>query len=416
MGRDVPAEGIVDRARLRQVLLNLAGNGVKFTEAGGVTVSLERGYSSDPDVERVVFSVMDSGPGIPPGKRSAFSASSSGSISALTRRHGGAGLGLAISRRIVRGMGSDIVLDQVPGRGAIFRFALDLKPTNDQSAAVPTELYGRRVLVVAPDGAEPPILAQNLGDARVSARIVASANEAAALAGAAMAAATPYHAVLVDQRVAPDAGKALERIRRGAGARLPAAVLIEPGKRGEIEALRASGFDAYLVRPVRRFSLFRIVGEIIAGLGGFHTDPSDARPASLDTRQRAQRSLDVLLAEDNEINALLVRAVLEGLGHSVTEVRDGQAAVTAATATDAHFGVVLLDLHMPLLDGLAAARLIRAHESGARWPADKTVIIALTADVLAETRAEAEAAGIDAVLAKPIAPESLRRVLANLAA
>jgi len=222
--------------------------------------------------------------------------------------------------------------------------------------------------------------------------------------------------VLVDQRIPPDAGTALERIRRAAGARLPAAVLIEPGRRGEIEALRGSGFDAYLVRPVRRSSLLRIAGEIIAATGGFHVDPSDERPARPDTRRRAERSLDILLAEDNEINALLVRAVLEGLGHSVTEVRDGLAAVAAATAADAHFAVVLMDLHMPRLDGLAAARLIRAYESRARPHAGRAVIVALTADVLAETRAEASAAGIDAVLAKPIAPDSLRRVLADLAA
>jgi CheY-like chemotaxis protein len=100
----------------------------------------------------------------------------------------------------------------------------------------------------------------------------------------------------------------------------------------------------------------------------------------------------------------------------VTEVRDGRAAVAAATAGDAHFGVVLMDLHMPRLDGLAAARLIRAHEADAPHAAGNAVIIALTADVLAETRAEAASAGIDAVLAKPIAPDSLRRILADLVA
>jgi CheY-like chemotaxis protein len=415
MGREVPAEVVVDAARLRQVLLNLVGNGVKFTDAGGVTLSAERAGGGSPDTARIVFSVADSGPGIPAAEAERIFGEFEQVDSALTRRHGGAGLGLAISRRIVRRMGSDIVLGERTGGGAVFRFTLDLPAPRSEPAdmALPA-LDGRRVLLVAPDGAEPPILAGSLGAAGATARVVASANEAAALAGAASAAAMPYDAVLIDQRILPDAGKALERIRQAAGAPLSAAVLIEPGRRGEIEGLRQSGFDAYLVRPVRRTSLLRIVGEILAATGGFHMDPSDARPARAETRQPAPRSLEVLLAEDNEINALLVRAVLEGLGHSVSEVGDGLAAVSAATAADAHFGLVLMDLHMPRLDGLAAARLIRAHE--AKSATARTVIVALTADVLAETRAEAAAAGIDAILAKPIAPDSLRRVLADLAA
>jgi CheY-like chemotaxis protein len=220
--------------------------------------------------------------------------------------------------------------------------------------------------------------------------------------------------VLIDQRVAPEPGRGLALIREAAGMPLAAAVLIEPARRGAIDRLRADGFDAYLVRPVRRSSLMRIAAEIVAATGGFHIDPSDARPPRAAVHAPARRSLDVLLAEDNEINALLVRAVLEGLGHAVSEVHDGLAAVAAATAAEAHFAVVLMDLHMPRLDGLAAARLIRAHEAKSGKP--RTVIMALTADVLTETRAEAEAAGIDAILAKPIAPDSLRRVLGDLAA
>jgi CheY-like chemotaxis protein len=276
---------------------------------------------------------------------------------------------------------------------------------------VPTAFDGRRILIVAPAGAEPPVLAENLAAGGAGVRIVGGAEEAAALAGAAAAATMPYHAVLVDQRAKPDAGNALRLIREAAGAPLAAAVLIEPSRRGEIDGLRTAGFDAYLVRPVRRSSLTRVIGELVAATGGFHIDPSDAPPPQAEAPPPARRSFHVLLAEDNEINALLVRAVLEGLGHRVSEVHDGLAAVAAATAADARFGVVLMDLHMPRLDGFAAARLIRAHEAISGKA--RTVIMALTADVLAETRAEAEAAGIDGILAKPIAPDSLRRVLAG---
>jgi signal transduction histidine kinase/CheY-like chemotaxis protein len=414
MDDDVPAEVLVDAARLRQVLLNLAGNGVKFTDAGGVTLSAGRLDGAPQGAVRIEFAVADSGPGVPAAAAERIFGEFEQVDSALTRRHGGAGLGLAISRRIVRRMGGDIELRERPGGGAVFRFALDLSlPPSKLTAAPPPDLAGRRILIVAPPGAEPPILAETLAGAGASARVVGSAGEAAALAGAAAAAATPYHAVLIDQRVSPEAGKALALIREAGGAPLSAAVLIEPGGRTEIDDLRANGFDAYLVRPVRRSSLMRIAAEIVAAPGGFHIDPSDARPPRAERPAPAARSLNVLLAEDNEINALLVRAVLEGLGHAVSEVRDGLAAVAAATAADAHFAIVLMDLHMPRLDGLAAARLIRAHE--ARSGKSRMVIVALTADVLAETRAEAEAADIDAILAKPIAPDSLRRVLSDLA-
>jgi CheY-like chemotaxis protein len=140
-------------------------------------------------------------------------------------------------------------------------------------------------------------------------------------------------------------------------------------------------------------------------------DPEDARARAAEPAAPARTSLDVLLAEDNEISALLARAVIEGLGHAVVEVRDGAAAVAEITRRSTPFALILMDLHMPGLGGLAAARAIRDHESetGARPAA----IVALTADVLPETQAEARAAGIDSILAKPVSPESLRRLLAQ---
>jgi signal transduction histidine kinase/DNA-binding response OmpR family regulator len=414
---DLPASVLVDPARLRQVLINLAGNGVKFTETGGVALCARA------VPEGIAFAVADSGPGIPDGDGERLFDEFEQMDTALSRRHGGAGLGLAISRRIVRQMGGDITLTRRDGGGSVFTFTLalpvvDAAPglqalSHSPSQPMTDALAGRSILILAPDGAEPPAIARHLRDAGANARSARTLAEAAGLAGAASAAGETHDALLIDARVAPAPGVVLMRLREAAGRRIPAAVLIAPGGRGAVDELRGAGFDAYLVRPVRRASLLRVAGDLVTGDGGpFRIDPHDAAPQKPPPARRAAASLDVLLAEDNEINALLARAVLEGLGHTVTEVRDGAAAVAAVRARHDGFPAILMDLHMPGLDGLAAARAIREWEAGAGAP--PAAILAITADVLPETRAAAEAAGIDAILAKPMTPDSLRRALAGL--
>jgi PAS domain S-box-containing protein len=414
LGAGVPERVMVDATRLRQILINLVGNGVKFTETGGVTLSAIRTAGAGEGAARIVFAVADSGPGIAASEAERIFGEFEQIDTALTRRHGGTGLGLAISQRIVNRMGGQITLDPRPGGGSVFHFALDLLVLASEPPAAPVDLSGRRLLILAPSGAEAPVLAEALVRSGGAARIVGTTIEGAALVGAAAAAALGYDAVLIHSRVAPDPATALAKIREAAGRAVPAAILIEPGQRSEVEGLRAAGFDAYLVRPVRRSSLLRIVSEILDSVAAFRMDPSDTRPRLPGPARRAATSLEVLLAEDNEINALLARAVLEGLGHSVTEVRDGAAAVAAATEREGRFAAILMDLHMPGLDGIAAARAIRDFER--RTSAPRAAILALTADVLAETRAEAEKAGIDALLEKPVAPDALRRALAEVTA
>jgi PAS domain S-box-containing protein len=407
----VPASVMVDRARLRQVLINLAGNGVKFTDRGGVT--LAAGITAN---GATAFFVSDSGPGIPPGEADRLFDEFEQMDTALSRRHGGAGLGLAISQRIVRRMGGEIRLAPRAGGGSVFSFQLNLPAAGDAAVLPDGSLAGSSFLILAPDGAEPPTLARQLRGAGAVVRVVHTLVEAAGLIGAATAAGEIHDAVLIDARVAPDAATALARVREAAGRAVPGAVLIEPGRRNAIDTFRQAGFDAYLVRPVRRSSLLRIASEIAAASDSaardFRIDPGDARPRQTSTARRASTSLDVLLAEDNEINALLSRAVLEGLGHTVTEVRDGTAAVAAARAKPGGFRAILMDLHMPGMDGLAAVRAIRSFERENGLP--RSAILAVTADVLAETRTAAKDVGIDAVLEKPMTPDALRRALTDM--
>jgi len=409
VGANMARRVMVDAPRLRQVLINLVGNGVKFTDTGAVVVSVRVA-----DDGTTLFEVADSGPGVPPSEVERLFDEFEQMETAPNRRYGGAGLGLAISRRIVRGMGGDIGVTRRSGGGSVFSFALSLPVVEATAPGAPPDLAGVSLLTLSPEEIEAASLSRTLTRHGATPRLVATLVEAAALAGAASAAGETHRAVLIDARIV-DPSAALAQIREAAGSAVPACILIEPAMRPRIEEFRNAGFDAYLVRPVRQGSLVSVVAALAApgGVGRFAVDPGDVRPRPQSTLRRAPASMEVLLAEDNEINALLARAVLEGLGHTVTEVHDGVAAVATAAIKPGGFGAVLMDLHMPGLDGLAAVRAIRAREQ--ETGAQRSIILAVTADAMPDTEVAAKAAGVDAVIIKPMTPDTLRRVLANFA-
>lgn len=261
------------------------------------------------------------------------------------------------------------------------------------------------MLLVAPPGTEAEVICRHLADEGAASRNVADAGQAAGLAAAAAAAGEGYEAVLIDARIGPEPAAALQAMRAAAGQRLPAAVMVPPGRRRNIEEMRTGGFDAYLVRPVRRASLQRIAERLLESGGGFEEDPGGRRPATPVTATR--HGLRVLLAEDDEINALLLRSVLRRFGHDVVEVGDGEAAVPAAA--DAGLGLAFIDLHMPKQDGFAAARAIRTDEQAAGRR--RLLLVAISADPRPLMRDQALAAGFDRFLPKPIDPDGLRDIL-----
>jgi signal transduction histidine kinase/CheY-like chemotaxis protein len=395
----VPATALLDGPRLRQVLINLVANAVKFTDIGGVALRVGVAPGG------LRFAVEDTGPGIPRGAVETIFAEFSPVATDPLRR--GSGLGLSISRRIVRGMDGDIAVADRPGGGAAFSFAL---PAESVVAPVASEpgLAGRKGLMLAPVGLAPEAAARQLAEAGASLRLTATIADAAALAGAAAAAHEPYDFLLIDPRAVADAGGAVATIREAAGHRLRVAILVPPGRRQPEAELHAAGFDAYLVRPVRRASLLRIAAQLAASDASFGADPGDRRSAVPPPR-RMTAGLKVLLAEDDEINALLLRSLLVRLGHQVTEVTDGDAALTAASVE--RFDAILLDIHLPGLSGLDVARAIRAGESraGGAWHAR---LIAVTADGRAESRDMATDAGFDDFAQKPVTSERLREALA----
>jgi PAS domain S-box-containing protein len=398
----LPRHVIGDAARLRQVLLNLAGNAVKFTEEGGAAILVRPGARAD----EISFLVRDTGIGIAPDQQDRIFGEFEQADTSAARRFPGTGLGLAISKRIIERMGGRIEVESAPGAGSTFRVTVALPGAVMESApafAAP-DLAGLEVLIATASVIEAPLLARRLAQWGAQTRTLTDPQAAAALL-----AQQPFGALLVDHALGLEACRHLAGASAGTVARRIA--LITPAERHELPALQAAGFTGYLVKPIR-------VASLAARLGGEHlaAEPDDfdrSRREGRAVATSAGRLLAILIAEDNEINALLVRALLARLGHRPTVARNGAAALEAwlaARAAGSPFDLVLMDVHMPASDGIEATRRIRAAE--AQGP--RTPIIALTADALSEDRDACLKAGMDGFLTKPLDRERLADLLAAL--
>jgi PAS domain S-box-containing protein len=394
----LPARVVGDAARLRQVLFNLAGNAIKFTEAGGVSIIVE------PDVQpdAIAISVRDTGIGISAEDQARIFLEFEQADGGSTRKFGGTGLGLTISKRIVERMAGTIAVESVPGEGSTFRVTLPLPRVGDSdeaTVAIP-DLAGNDILIVAPAAIEASLLARRLQ--RWGARTTIVPDETVA---AAILPERSWSAVLVDHALGTAASEALARMTFAIARRI---VLVTPAMRNELSGLKQAGFTGYLIKPVRAASLaarFSPDDAFDPGAVSETTEtPSEARSVS---------GLSILVAEDNEINALLARALLVKLGHRPTMAESGAAAIEswlAARAGGTPYDCVLMDLHMPGMDGLEATRRIRALE--AEHNDTRTPIVALTANVSAADRDACLAAGMDGFLVKPLDRERLAAALA----
>jgi signal transduction histidine kinase/DNA-binding response OmpR family regulator len=367
-----PARVLGDNGRLRQILFNLAGNAVKFTEAGGVTLELESRATG-----RLRVSVRDTGPGVPPDKQGLIFEEFAQADAGVARRHGGTGLGLAIVRRLAQAMGGQVGLASKVGEGACFWVELPL---------------------AALDAAGAPQLPPDTSIAVVSASpVLASALEATAASLGAAVANKGERADVILLDWSPDISEgevaALRQNARGVVA------LIAQERRDDIAKSRAMGVAHYTLKPVRRTALAERIK-----LARIET--KSAAPAALDSGSPLE-GLRVLLAEDNPINALLARTLLERAGCAVTVVGDGEAAVSAAAI--AGFDLIFLDIRMPVVDGVEAAERIRAGGG----PSARAPIVALTADASEAERARALHAGMDDFLTKPVDGERLLAVAAR---
>ena len=382
---DVPQRLDGDATRLRQILLNLAGNAVKFTETGGVGIKVTRAETD------IVIAITDTGPGIAPDDVERIFGEFEQGEATFARRHAGTGLGLAISRRIVARMGGSLGVDTELGRGSVFTLRLPLPAAAEQPAPL-GRLDGLRVLIVAGSTVEPAALRQRL-EARGATALVATPS--------AVPESQSFDTVLIDHRLGDETIAATLAALAGRVERT--VLMVRPAERSAVGLWREKGIAGWLISPVREASLVVQVAPRAAGDAAASPAEAGERPAPAPSN----RLLKVLVAEDNEINALLVRRLLEKLGHETVWVRDGHAAVAAALDPAAAFDLVLMDMQMPECDGLTATQMIRAKEAGGR----RLPIIAVTANAFVEDRAAAIAAGMDAFVTKPLDRDRLAETL-----
>jgi signal transduction histidine kinase/DNA-binding response OmpR family regulator len=395
----LPARVIGDAARLRQVLFNLAGNAIKFTEKGGVSIVVEP--AAQPDM--ISIAVSDTGIGISLQDQARIFLEFEQADRSSTRKFGGTGLGLTISNRIVESMGGAIAVESTPGQGSTFRVTVAL-PSADEAGipalAVP-DLGGSDILIIAPALTEASLIARHLQRWGARTKIVPDEKVAAAILPERI-----WSALLVDHVLGTEAGRELAHAAASVPQRI---VLVTPVMRTELGALKDAGFTGYLIKPVRAASLAARLSTNDGFESGGVSDIAEPPSAA-----HAGGGLSILVAEDNDINALLTRALLIKLGHHPTVAANGAAAIEcwlAARAGHGPFDRILMDLHMPGMDGLEAARRIRANE--AEIGASRTPILALTANASAEDREACLAAGMDGFLVKPLDRERLAAALAN---
>ncbi|WP_020180273.1 ATP-binding protein [Methylopila sp. M107] len=379
-----PAEIVGDAGRLRQILLNLAGNAIKFTAKGGVGLRVERSDAG------LAFKVVDTGPGFPAKQAERLFREFERATDAAAD---GAGLGLPISRKIAEAMGGALTGHAEPGLGATFTLTLPCWAADAASGAEP--LMRRRVAVVSDAVFSGPWLVEWLGARGASARLVSSAAVRADPAGA-LASIRP-HVVVID-RSAGDMAELADLARRCGADEV--VMMLSPAERKALASLADDGFDAYLVKPLRAVSVLSV-------LGGAQTAARLAAAPETVAFPKAG-GLKVLVAEDDPVSALIALAHLSRLGHASIHVADGVAAVAAYEAES--FDIVLVDMRMPRLDGAgAAARMRVAEAASGRAPA---LIVGLTAE---GPGAGGERHGeIDHMLTKPLDRRALEALLAPL--
>ena len=400
-----------DAGRLRQVVINLVGNAIKFTDVGEVAVRVES--DSEQGAEGLLrFTVSDTGMGIAEDKREAIFAPFTQADTSTTRKYGGTGLGLTISNRLVSMMGGAMWVESEVGKGSQFYFTAHLaaataKEIKVGTPAAPEILRGVKVLVVEDNQTNRRILEGILKRWEMAVSTVESGELALAQLSEAREAGAPYRLVLTDMHMPKMDGFALiERIReRPELATATIMMLTSAGHRGDAARCKELGVSAYLLKPIRQSELREAIARVL-GAGKPEGAIALITRYSLQDARDPGSSLKVLLAEDNLVNQRLAVRLIEKRGHSVVVAGNGLEAVAALKRES--FDLVFMDVQMPEMDGIEATMAIRQEEKG---NGEHMPVIALTAHAMKGDREKCLAAGMDGYLTKPIRPQELDEVL-----
>ena len=414
---DVPDRFRGDPNRLRQVIVNLVGNAIKFTHAGEVAVKV---HCIGPEGGKYTLhcEVSDTGIGIAAEKLECVFNSFSQADASTTREFGGTGLGLTISRRLVEMMGGRIWVESELGKGSSFQFEVELEPgekqvRHTQAGPHPTldVLAGTRVLVVDDNRTNRRILEGLLTSWGMEPSMAGDGHSALAILQAARENGRSFQFILTDMHMPKmDGFELIERIRGEEGTRMATIVMLTSGgHRGDAARCEELGVAAYLLKPIRQAELREAIARVLGAMAENHT-------GHMITTQTLEESaggvaLNILLAEDNEVNQKLAKRLLEKRGHHVAVVKNGSEALEAIRAEP--YDLVLMDVHMPEMDGLEATRQLRAEEMETGL---HQVVIAMTALVMKGDRERCLAAGMDGYLPKPLRSQELDEVLERYAA
>lgn len=399
-----------DEQRLRQIILNLANNAIKFTEQGGVRIAVST-YSGNTATEDVVlrFDIHDTGIGIAEAKQDFIFEEFAQADSSHSRKYEGTGLGLAICKKIIRAMGGEIWLQSKQGEGSTFSFTVELKQKVKQPLRPSARgLFGLKVLIVCASPTTSRAVQAQLDAPGVTIRCAASGSEALRCL---KQDGGSFFTTLICDFALPDMSpiEFLNRVGQHYPSFPKSLILLSPRNRPQLDELLEAGYDAYLIKPVRQESLIHRIQRVHGLAETEELISADERAAEAERHDCSQpqidRNLRVLLAEDNQINAILTASLLTRAGHQVDRVANGREVLEVLQHTP--YDLILMDMRMPELDGLETTRKIRANEG----PSQHMAIIALTANATEQDRRACLAAGMDDFLTKPLVSSALYEVL-----
>jgi signal transduction histidine kinase/DNA-binding response OmpR family regulator len=405
---DVPNVAVGDPGRLRQVLVNLVGNAIKFTERGQILVQVEKRTLTSDHMDLHYF-VSDSGMGIPRDKQRAIFEPFKQADGSTTRRFGGTGLGLTISSTLVELMGGRIWLESAPHEGSTFHFTVRLGVTDARPEPPAVNLTDLRVLVVDDNSVNRRVLQDLLVRWKMRPTVVDSGAAALQALTQASERNEPFSLVLLDANMPEMDGFEVAR-RIGATPNLGGATIMmlsSSGQYDESNKCREVGIATHLTKPVDQRELLSAIARVLAREPGQRA----SLPVSMLPSEVPERRLRILLAEDNAVNQRLAASLLERRGHKVTIAANGREALTALEGQP--FDVVLMDVQMPEMGGFEATATIRALEAERKAP--RLPIIAMTAHAMKGDRERCLAAGMDEYLTKPLDPRQLCALVEQMA-